>query len=79
MKTEWVSYGNFIMRAIPYSLAESGEWRGQVDIMRKNGKKIRPFSILGNTFKTEEAINYSLEYGKLIIGGEIPGCHVENI
>lgn len=65
------------MSAIPYSLAESGEWRGQVQIMRKNGDIIKPFTILGDTFKTkEEAIHYSLEYGKLIIDGKVPHCFV---
>ncbi len=80
METQWVSHGNFIMQAIPDFLADSGEWRGKVQIMRKNGSKIQPFTILENTFKTEEeAIRCSLEYGSLIIDRLIPGHFVENI
>lgn len=80
MKTIWVSYGHFVMKAIAYSLAESGEWRGEVQIKRKNSNKIQPFAILEKTFKTKkETINYSIEYGKLIIDGKIPGCRVEDI
>ena len=64
METQWVSYGIFIMQAIPDFLTDSGEWRGKVQIMRKNGSKVQPFTMLENTFKTEEeAIRGSLEYG----------------
>ena len=80
MQTQWVSYGNFIMQAIPDFLVGSGEWRGKVQIMRKNGSKIQPFTILENTFKTEEeAIGRSIEYGRLLIDGLIPGHYLENI
>jgi hypothetical protein len=54
MNTLWVSYGNFMMKAMAYFLAESGEWRGEVQIQRKNSDKIQPFTILENTFKTLE-------------------------
>jgi len=80
METQWVSYGNFVMQAIPDFLVDSEEWRGRVQIMRKNGSKIHSFTILDNTFKTEEeAIRGSLEYGRLLIDGLIPGHFFENI
>jgi len=80
MQTQWVSYGKFLIQAIPNFLADSGEWRGKVQIMRKNGSKIQPFTILDNTFKTEgEAIRGSLEYGRLLIDELIPGHYLENI
>lgn len=73
-------YKNFLIWTITYNLADSGEWRGKVQIMRKNGSKIQPFTILENTFKTEEeAILRSLEYGRLLIDGLIPGHFFENI
>lgn len=69
-----------MMQAIPYFLADSGEWRGKVQIMRKKGSKIQPFTVLENTFKTEEEANRgSLEYGRLLIDGLIPGHFIENI
>jgi hypothetical protein len=72
-------YKDFLIWAITYTLAESGEWRGKVNIMRKDGNKIRPF-LLESTFKTEEdAIRHSLECGKQIIDGKIPACHLEDI
>jgi hypothetical protein len=72
-------YKDFLIWAITYSLAESGEWRGKVNIMRKDGLTIRPF-LLERTFKTEEeAVYNAMLYGKLIIDGMIPGCHIEDI
>ena len=78
METQWVSYGDFLMQAIPDFLGDSGDWRGRVQIMRKNGNRIQPFTILENTFKIEEeAIHGSLEYGRLLIDGLIPGHYLE--
>lgn len=72
-------YKTFLIWAITYNLAELGEWRAKVNIMRKDGNTIRPF-LLENTFKTEEdAIRHSLGLGKRIIDGKIPNCHVEDI
>jgi hypothetical protein len=51
-----------------------------VQIKRKNGSIIMPFTILGDTFKTEgEATHSSLEYGKQIIDGKISHCSIEDI
>ena len=72
-------YKDFLVWAITYLLQESGEWRGKVNIMRKDGMTIKPF-LLENTFKTkEEAIRHSLACGKRIIDGKMPGCHIEDI
>lgn len=71
-----VRYEDFLMWADCWRLAESGEWRGRVNIMRKNGSINKQF-IIKNTFKTkQEAVDHSLEYGKLIIDGKIPDCFV---
>jgi hypothetical protein len=56
-----------------------GEWRAKVNIMRKDGKTIRPF-LIEYTFKTEEeAVYHAILFGKLIIDRKILGCHVEDI
>lgn len=69
------AYKHFIIWAAPYRLADSGEWKLTVNILRKSGDIVKTFH--GNTFKTqEEAISASLRYGKLIIDGMIPGCSV---
>ena len=72
-------YKDFLVWAFAYLLPESGEWIGKVNILRKEGKTIRPF-LSEKTFETQEdAIRNPLKLGKLIIDGKIPGCHVEDI
>ena len=72
-------YKNFLIWAITYSLPDSEEWIGEINIRRKDGLIIRPF-LLGRTFKTEEEAAYhAMLYGELIIDGLIPGCHIEDI
>ncbi len=76
---DYAVYKDFLILAIIYTVAESGEWRGKVNIMRKDDNRISPF-LLENTFKTEEdAMRHSLEFGKRIIDGKVPGCHIEDI
>lgn len=70
---------DFLIWSITYDLAEMGEWRAKINIMRKDGNTIRPF-LLEKTFKTEgDAIRHSLDFGKQIIDGKVPGCHIEDI
>jgi len=78
MEGEWVSYKDFLILPLPYPAA--GQWRGKVKIIRNNGITGRTFIIQDTAFKTEgEAIRGSLEYGKKIIDGKIPGCILPNI
>ncbi len=78
MEQEWISYKDFEIMPVHYSAA--GEWRGKVKIMKKNGTISRTFTVQDISFKTEgEAIRGSLEYGKKIIDGKIPGCIIRNI
>jgi hypothetical protein len=74
-----ILYRDFIVRASPKQLAESGEWTIEVHILRKNGDAVKSF-FSKNTFKTErEAVYHSEKYGKLIIDGKIVGCSICNI
>ena len=72
-------YKSFLIWAITDRLDTPGVWRAKVNIMRRDGKTIKPF-LLNHTLKTEEeAIHHALLYGKLIIDGMIPGCCIEDI
>jgi hypothetical protein len=74
-----VTYKDFLIWAITYSLRDSEEWIAEVNIRRKHGLTIRPF-LLGHIFKNEEDATYhAMLYGELIIDGLIPGYHIEDI
>jgi hypothetical protein len=64
-----VNYKGYKIHAVPYQLAETGEWTGNIRIFHDCGDKIslRQFSI-GNSLKTRnEAVACSLNFGKQII------------
>ena len=81
MEQEWVLYKDFVIMPVHYpDPAGTGQWKGKVKIMRKNGITPRTFAIQDTSFKTEgEAIRGSLEYGKKIIDGKVPSCIIRNI
>ena len=71
-------YKGYRIDAVPYKLADSGEWTIDINISRDTGNEvnIRHFSA-GNRFKAEkEAINHCLNFGKKIIDGEYDHCTV---
>ena len=75
---DYVIYKDYIIWVIAYILDESGEWGGKVNILKKDGKTIKPF-LLEETFKTaKDAIRHSLEFGKWIVDGKISNCNVED-
>jgi hypothetical protein len=73
-----ISYKDFLIWADSWLLSASGKWRGRVNIMRKKGNIIEHFDI-ENTFETkQEVIDHSIEYGRMIIDGKIPGCLIKD-
>ena len=76
-----ISYKKFLIEAVPYQLAESGEWAMQVNIWRDRGSHTngKPF-YAKNTFKTKkEAIAHCLAIGRQIIDGTIKNCHIDDL
>jgi hypothetical protein len=73
-------YKGFLIEAAPYQLADSGEFTLNISIFHHTGDavNIRNFSV-GNTFKTEEAIQHCIEFGWQIIDGEIQNCTVNDL
>ena len=76
-----ISYKKFLIEAVSYQLAESGEWAMQVNIWRDRGSHTngKPF-YAKNTFKTkEEAIAYCLAIGRQIIDGRVKNCTLDDL
>jgi len=69
-------YEGYVIQASPYQLAEGGRWSTHLEISRVDGDLLTtmPYSA-GNTHDSEEdAIKHSLNFGRKIIDGEVPGC-----
>ena len=68
-----VSYKDFLIWADSWLRSESKKWRGRVNIIKKKGNIVEHFDI-ENTFGTkQEVIDHSIEYGRMIIDGKVPG------
>ena len=77
--TDCISYKDFSITARPIRLSDSGRWKSQVNIRKKDSNGGKNF--LGSSiFRTEQiAIIFSLEFGKAIIDRKIPGLSIEDI
>ena len=78
---EEVAYKGYLIQAIPYQLAESGEWTIRIEIWRDRGNAINAKAFYAkNRFKTkEEAIPHCFEIGKQIVDGRIANCNVDDL
>ena len=76
-----IPYKEYIVRASPYKLAETGHWSLNIYIVRHKGYETveRSFSA-ANTFPTrEEAVAHGFDFGRRIIDGEVEGCSVDDL
>ena len=76
-----IVYKGYQIEAVPFQLAESGEWTVNIHILRDKGYEInvRSYSA-GNRFKSEdEAIRHCLDFGKRIIDGQIENLSVDDL
>ena len=76
-----VIYKGYRIQAVPYKLADSGEFTVNINISNDTGSavNIRNFSA-ANTFKTkEEAIQHCINFGRQIIDGKFEDCTVADL
>jgi hypothetical protein len=71
-----VGYDGYIICPRPYQLAEVGRWSTNVEIWRDDGDSVTvvPFSAANSYESKELATLHSLDFGRQIIDGDVPGC-----
>lgn len=76
-----IKYKKYEVRAASQQLAESGEWTLRAVIsFHKENETAEKIVSTANTFKTEEEANHhSLEFGRRVIDGLVPGCGVADL
>ena len=74
-------YEEFEIQPRPYGLADTGEWKVHINILRHTKEKIinRPFTAGGSCPSKEDAIQLCYDFGKKIIDGEVPDCTVKGM
>ena len=76
-----LQYKGYEIRAVPYQLADSGEWTLDILIVRDTGTEIkhRKFGA-GNRYKTkDEAIQHCFDLGRQIIDGKVEDYSVADL
>ncbi len=76
-----MSYNGYEIMAVPYQLADSGEWTVNVVISKHRTDAVvsRQFSA-GEKFRTkQEAIQHCFAFGRQIIDGESESCAVVDL
>jgi hypothetical protein len=69
-----MSYNGYEIMAVPYQLADSGEWAVNIIMHHSDQVASRQFSA-SNTFKTrQEAIQHCFAFGQQIIDGKSENC-----
>ena len=76
-----IEYKGYEIRAVPYQLAESGEWTVDILIVKDKGTEVkhRKFGA-GNRYQTkDEAVQHCFDFGKQIIDGNVKDCSVVDL
>jgi hypothetical protein len=69
-------YEGYTLNARPHQLADNGRWTTDIEIWRDDGNTLTvvPYSA-ANSYESKEAATWhSLNFGRQIIDGEVPGC-----
>jgi hypothetical protein len=79
MRTE--QYEGFLIEALPNLLRDSNRWtvNGQIAYDRRGTVKTRSFSGADTFESEEEAVLHTLELGRQIIEGRVPGLSVDDL
>jgi hypothetical protein len=76
-----ITYKGYEIQAVPYRLAESGDWAMKIIILHHRGDAVTTRDFYAhNRFKTEnDAIQHCFDFGKKIIDGQIPNCSINDL
>ena len=76
-----IGYKGYEIQAVPYQLADSGNWTLEILIVRHTGTEIKLRKFGGNNrFKTkDEAVQYCFNFGKQTIDGKVKNCTVADL
>ena len=76
-----MEYKGYEIRAVPYQLADSGDWTLDILIVRDTGQEIKHRKFSGsNRYKTNsEAVQHCFNFGKQIIDGKGEDCTVADL
>lgn len=76
-----VPYKGCVIQAVPYQLADSGEFRIKINILHDSGGTVNIRNVSDtNTYKTkQEAIQHCIELGRQIIDERVENCTVTDL
>lgn len=76
-----IEYKGYEIRAVPYHLADSGDWTLDILIVRDTGTETKHRKFGGsNRYKTkDEAVQHCFNFGKEIIDGKVEDCTVTGL
>lgn len=72
-----IAYKDFVLYPRTLQPRDDSSWSIAVHIMR--GPSLRPVSVSNTALTEEEAVRHSLELGRRVIDGEIPGISVDDL
>jgi hypothetical protein len=72
-----IAHKGFRITARPYQLHATGLWTVEVEVRRKG--RLRAFSDAARFPSEEEATTQSLDFGRRIVSGQVPGCSVDSL
>jgi hypothetical protein len=72
-----VAHKGFHIIARPYQLHATGLWTVEVEIRRKG--RLRAFSAVARYATEAEATAQSLDFGRRIVSGQVPGCSIDSL
>lgn len=76
-----LNYKGFEIHAAPYRLAETGQWKINIDIARHTGDegRFRNF-VHSDSYPTrEDAVEHCFQFGRQIIDGQVSNCSVTDL
>jgi len=74
-------YEGYTIKAVPYQLADIGEWAVNIQIFHdsRNEMRLRQFAASNSFLTWEEAVTHCFNFGRKIINGNYENCTVEGL
>jgi hypothetical protein len=78
---QFATYEGYEIHAVPYQLADTGEWTVNIRIFHDCGYEMRSREYFSaNSFKgRDEAVACCLSFGKQVIEGKIENCTLDGL